>query len=254
MLLIISPSKTQAFAGPSIRDYSLPEFLPEIKNLVKQLKDLDKENLASLMGLSEKLTDLTWDRFQDFSESFNLPESRQAILAFKGDVYGRIEAAEFSLDDLKFAQSHLRILSGLYGLLKPLDLIQPYRLEMKTKLKTCSANNLYEFWNNKITDLLNRDLAEDGMTHLVNLASQEYFKAVRPRYLRASILNVVFKTRKKGQYKVIAIHAKRARGMMVKFVVKNRLDDIENLKEFRESGYKYNDSLSSELTWVFCRG
>lgn len=254
MMLLISPSKTQNFTGYSIEDYTLPVFLPEIETLIEHLKVIDKKGLSTLMNLSDKLSDLNWDRFQRFSSSFDLAtNARQAILAFRGGVYSGIEAAEFSLDDLEFAQKHLRIISGLYGLLRPLDLIQPYRLEMKTKLRTASANNLYEFWDNKITDFLNQDLAKAGNTNLVNLASQEYFKAVRAKHIQVPILDIVFKVRKNNQYKVIAIHAKKARGLMVNFVIKNRLDDIEDLKKFRATGYCFKESLSSELQWVFCK-
>lgn len=204
------------------------------------------------MNLSEKLADLTWQRFQDFSPEFTTGNAGPAILTFQGDVYNGIKAEEFSSDDHAFAQEHLRIISGLYGLLKPLDLLQPYRLEMKTRLNTRSAKDLYEFWGNKITDLLDQDLATAGGC-LVNLASQEYFKAVRPALLKRPVLDIAFKVRNDGQYKVIGIHAKRARGLMVNFVIKNRLVDIKDLKKFREEGYRYMESLSSELQWVFCK-
>lgn len=254
MLLLLSPSKTQTFDGSPNKNFTTPEFRSEILTLVNNLKNIDKRGLASLMDLSAKLADLNWNRFQKFSPSFDLKNSRQAILAFQGDVYTGVKALDFSREDLKFAQNHLRILSGLYGLLKPIDLIQPYRLEMKTKLVTEQAKNLYEFWGNKITDLLNHDLDNARHSHLVNLASQEYFKAIQPSCLNKPVLEIVFKTKKNGQYKVIAIHAKRARGLMVNFVVKNRLNDIGELKGFREEGYCYNAYLSSDLNWVFCKG
>ena len=253
MLLLISPSKTQTFVGSPNNNFTKPEFRSEIQTLVNNLKNIDKKGLASLMALSDKLADLNWNRFQKFSPSFDLKNSRQAILAFQGDVFSGIKASDFSSEDLEFAQNHLRILSGLYGLLKPTDLIQPYRLEMKTKLVTGQAKNLYEFWKNKITDLLNNDLDNGGHSHLVNLASQEYFKAIQPSLLNKPVLEIAFKTNKNGQYKVIAIHAKRARGLMVNFVVKNRLNNIGELKDFREEGYCYNVDLSSNLNWVFCK-
>ncbi len=252
MLLVISPSKTQKIDGPCPEEFTLPVFQPEIKTLVKHLKAIDLKGLAGLMNLSEKLADSTWRRFRDFSPSFTAENSRPAILTFQGDVYNGIRAEEFSPDDLAFAQEHLRIISGLYGLLKPLDLLQPYRLEMKTKLSTRSARNLYEFWANKITEILNQDLAMAGGC-LVNLASQEYFKAVRPAELKRPVLDIVFKVKKEGQYKVIGIHAKRARGLMVNFVIKNRLVETNDLKKFRQEGYRYIDSLSSEWLWVFCK-
>ena len=254
MLLVIAPSKTQKFDGLVPKEHTLPVFLPEITTLVGQLKDLDRNGLAGLMNLSEKLVDSTWSRFQEFSSSFASENARQAILAFQDDVYAGMRVEEFSPEDFTFAQGHLRILSGLYGVLKPLDLMQPYRLEMQTKLKTASADNLYDFWGNTITESLNHDLVEGGNTHVVNLASQEYFKAVKPALLKRPVLNIAFKAKKNGQYRIIAIYAKRARGLMAKFVIKNRLVDINDLKKFKEDGYRYHDSLSSELQWVFCKG
>jgi uncharacterized protein len=253
MLLLISPSKTQTFDGQPYKKFTQPEFGKEIQTLVNHLKSIDKKGLSSLMNLSEKLADLNWHRFQNFYSYFDLDNSRQAILTFKGDVYAGLKAEEFSTDDLHFTQSHLRILSGLYGLLKPLDLIQPYRLEMKTKLKTELANNLYGFWGNKITDSLNHDLESADHSYLVNLASQEYVKSIQLAQLRKPVLEITFKTRKNDHYKVIAIHAKRARGLMANFVVQNRLTDINHLKSFKMDGYNYNASLSRELKWTFCK-
>lgn len=254
MLLVISPSKTQKFDNPCPEEYTLPAFQPEIATLVKRLQAFDSQGLAALMSLSEKLTALTWQRFKDFAASFGPANGRPALLAFRGDVYGGIRAEEFSPADFKFAQQHLRIISGLYGLLRPLDLIQPYRLEMKTKLSTAAAPDLYGFWADKITRALNQDLAMTGNAILVNLASREYFKAVRPALLKVPVLEIVFKVRKDGQYKVIGIHAKRARGLMVNFVIDQRLVAINDLKKFRAEGYRYNDRLSSDLQWVFCKG
>lgn len=253
MLLLISPSKTQTFDGPRYKEFTLPAFRPEIQTLVKNLRRRDAAGLASLMGISAKLADLNWHRFQQFAPSFDLENSQQAILAFQGDVYSGINASHFSPADLKFSQDNLRILSGLYGLLRPLDLIQPYRLEMKTRLATGQVKNLYGFWGNKISDLLNNDLEKTGHSHLVNLASQEYFRAIQPKNLRRPVLETVFKVRKDGQYRVVAIHAKKARGMMVNFVVNNRLTDINDLKKFKMDGYSYNAAFSSELQWVFCK-
>lgn len=252
MLLLVSPSKTQKFAGPPVQGYTPPTFRPEIKTLVSHLKKIDRAGLARLMSLSEKLADATWHKFQNFSDSFSPQNSRPAIFTFQGDVYGGIRAAEFSPEELAFAQQHLRILSGLYGLLKPLDLFQPYRLEMKTRLQTPGAKDLYTFWGSKITELLQEELA--GESHLVNLASREYFKAVQPQLLPRPVLDIVFKTMKNGVYKVIAIHAKRARGLMVNFVIRKRLVNIEALQDFQEEGYCYNASLSSAWQWVFCKG
>ena len=253
MLLIISPSKTQTFEGPGYEKFTLPAFRPEIAILVELLRRLDPGKLAALMDVSAKIADLNWQRFQQFSPVFDLENARQAILAFQGDVYSGVNVASFSAADLHFAQDNLRILSGLYGVLRPLDLIQPYRLEMKTRLTAGQTKNLYEFWGNKISNQLNGILENSGHSHLVNLASQEYFKAVKPENLRKPVLETVFKTGKNGHYRVIAIHAKKARGMMVNFVVKNRLTDINDLKQFRMDGYSYNAGLSSGLQWVFCK-
>lgn len=254
MLLVISPSKTQKFEGPCPKEFTQPAFLPEIAILVRQLKIFDRQGLAGLMSLSEKLADSTWRRFKDFSPLFTVENGRPALLAFQGDVYAGVGAGAFSPAELQFAQEHLRIISGLYGLLKPLDLIQPYRLEMKTKLKTSAAADLYGFWADKITEALNEALARGGNTHLVNLASQEYFMAVRPALLQRPVLEIVFKVMNNRQYKVIGIHAKRARGLMVNFVVANRLVEINDLKKFRAEGYRYKPDLSGELQWVFCKG
>ncbi|MBC8207758.1 MAG: peroxide stress protein YaaA [Desulfobulbaceae bacterium] len=253
MLLLISPSKTQSIVGPSVEKYTLPDFLPEVTTLVKQLQVFDRNGLAHLMNMSEKLSDLTWTKFKTFSKSFTSENARQAILTFQGDVYSGIKSEQFSIDDFEFVQSRLRIISGLYGLLKPLDLIQPYRLEMKTKLKTDGAANLYEFWGNKITELLNHELEKTVNSYLVNLASQEYFKAVNPAFLKKPVLDIVFKVKKNNQYKTIGIYAKRARGLMVNFVIENRLVDVQGLKEFEGGGFRYNKKLSGELQWFFCK-
>ena len=253
MLLIISPSKPQTLEGPRHEKFTLPAFRPETEVRVENLRRLDPEALASLMDISANLAQLNWHRFQQFSPSFDLENARQAILAFQGDVYSGVNAAEFSPADLQFAQDNLRILSGLYGVLRPLDLIQPYRLEMKTGLATERAKNLYAFWGNKISGLLNNDLENVNHSHLVNLASREYFKAAQSKNLRRPVLEIVFKTGKNGQYRVVAIHAKKARGMMVNFVVRNRLTDIDDLKQFTMDRYSYNAGLSSKLQWVFCK-
>lgn len=252
MLLLISPSKTQHFTGPPRPGSGPPPFRPEIQTLVSHLRGFDRAGLAGLMALSDQLAAATWTKFQNFAGSFTPANSRPAILAFQGTVYGAIGAAEFSPAELAFAQQHLRILSGLYGLLKPLELIQPYRLEMKTRLATPGAKDLYQFWGSKITELLGRELT--GESHLVNLASREYFKAVQPQLLPRPVLDLVFKTRTNGGYKVIAIHAKRARGLMVHFIISRRLVDIAALQDFQAEGYRYRADLSRPLQWVFCKG
>lgn len=251
MLMIISPSKTQNFDPPPPIDYTVPAQTAKIQTLAQQLRQYSPEDLGQLMKISPKLSDLNWQRYQDFQDSFTPENAKQALLAFKGDVYNGIQVDNYSKDDFTFAQNHLRILSGLYGLLKPLDLIQPYRLEMGTKLKTEKGKTLYDFWGAQITEALNTDLDSDAT--LVNLASGEYFKAVQPQQLNSKVLNIVFKENKNGIYKVIGIHAKRARGLMVDYVIQNRIPEPEGLQTFDKEDYSFNPDLSTENEWVFCR-
>lgn len=252
MLMIISPSKTQNFDPPPAIDYTVPTQAAQTQILAKQLRQYSPEDLGKLMKISPKLSDLNWQRYQDFQDSFTQENAKQALLAFRGDVYNGIEVETYSQDDFAFAQAHLRILSGLYGLLKPLDLIQPYRLEMGTKLQTDKGKTLYDFWGAQITDALNTDL--DANTPLINLASGEYFKAVQPPQLKGKVLNIAFKENKNGTYKVIGIHAKRARGLMVNYAIHNRIAEPEGLQGFDVERYQFNPSLSQETEWVFCRG
>jgi len=201
------------------------------------------------MSLSEKLSKLNFDRFQAFKTPFSLDNAKQALLAFKGDVYNGINASSLSAKDLDFAQKNVRMLSGLYGVLRPLDLIQPYRLEMGTKLGNAQGKNLYDYWGSGISEVLN----EDEEKLIVNLASNEYFKAIDKNILKAQILDIVFKEKKNDTYKVIGIYAKRARGLMINYIIRNRLTDAEDLKDFSDEGYLYNQELSSDSTWVYVR-
>ncbi|KAI9133594.1 peroxide stress protein YaaA [Acaryochloris sp. CCMEE 5410] len=251
MLMIISPSKTQNFDPPPAIDYTVPAQSVQTQTLVQQLRDYSPEELGKLMKISPKLSDLNWQRYQDFQDSFTQDNAKQALLAFKGDVYNGIEVDTYTSEDFSFAQTHLRILSGLYGLLKPLDLIQPYRLEMGTKLQTDKGKTLYDFWGTQITDALNADL--DPEMTLVNLASGEYFKAIQPPHLKGKVLNIAFKENKNGTYKVIGIHAKRARGLMVNYAIQNRITAPERLQTFDVEGYAFNPSLSKDTEWAFCR-
>jgi cytoplasmic iron level regulating protein YaaA (DUF328/UPF0246 family) len=202
------------------------------------------------MHLSEALATLNEERYQTFTETFSPDNSKQALLAFKGEVYAKMEADSFSAEELEFAQQHLRILSGLYGLLKPLDLIQPYRLEMGTKLKTKKGNSLYEYWGTKISKALNA--AGEGQT-LVNLASQEYFKAVDHKTLKMRVISIHFKEYKDDRYQVVGFFAKQARGLMARYAILNRITDPEQLKVFREDGYEFSAPLSTAQDWVFVR-
>jgi len=246
MILVISPSKTLSFEGPQHPDFTLPVLLKKSQELLKELKKLNPEQIGKLMGISDKLAQLNWQRYQDFKTPFKLNNARQALLAFKGDVYSGLEAETFSGADLSFAQNHVRILSGLYGVLKPLDLMQAYRLEMGTKFSIGSSKNLYEFWNNQVTETLNDDLKAHKHPVLLNLASDEYFKVIKPKILQAPILKITFKENKSGTYKVIAIHAKRDRGLMVNYIVKKRIENTEKIKNFNSSRIRVQQSLILE--------
>jgi cytoplasmic iron level regulating protein YaaA (DUF328/UPF0246 family) len=207
------------------------------------------DELMSLMSLSSNLAKLNHDRFQSFSPDFNLENSKQAFFAFKGDVYSGIQAETLTQNDLEFAQSSIRMLSGLYGVIRPLDLIQPYRLEFGIRMPNSRGSNLYKFWGSGLSDIINSEESDV----MVNLASNEYLKGIDKNTLDARILNIVFKELKNDTYKVIAIHAKRARGLMVNFIIKNRITDYNQLKSFAVSGYLFNDELSSHDNFTFTR-
>lgn len=205
------------------------------------------------MNVSGKIADLNFDRYESWNKRFTKKNAKQAVLAFKGDVYTGLDAMSFNAKDFKFAQNHLRILSGLYGLLRPLDLMQAYRLEMGTKLDTDHGKNLYEFWGSTITEGLNTQLKKIKSDHLINLASNEYFKAVKPKLLDAEIITPAFKEFKDGDYKMIGIYAKKARGMLSRYIIKHQLTNPEDIKSFTEEGYKFSKKLSTGNTWVFSR-
>ena len=249
MLAIISPSKTQDFSPCDINSFTQTRQLDYTQKLVNILKNKTQSQISKLMSLSEKLSKLNFDRFQAFKTPFSLDNAKQALLAFKGDVYNGINASSLSAKDLDFAQKNVRMLSGLYGVLRPLDLIQPYRLEMGTKLGNAQGKNLYDYWGSGISEVLN----EDEEKLIVNLASNEYFKAIDKNILKAQILDIVFKEKKNDTYKVIGIYAKRARGLMINYIIRNRLTDAEDLKDFSDEGYLYNQELSSDSTWVYVR-
>ncbi|HAD99278.1 MAG TPA: peroxide stress protein YaaA [Gammaproteobacteria bacterium] len=249
MLAVISPSKTQDFEPTQIDVFTQTRQIEQSQVLVDLLKGKTQDDIASLMSISDKLSKLNFDRFQTFSTPFTLSNAKQALLAFKGDVYNGIDAQSLSLDDFEFAQGHLRMLSGLYGVIRPLDLIQPYRLEMGTKLKNSQGKNLYEFWGDKISKVLNEDESEV----IINLASNEYFKGIDKKSINAKIVNIAFKELKNDTYKIIGIYAKRARGLMVNYMIKNRLTDPELLKGFNVEGYQFRQTMSDDLTWVFTR-
>ncbi len=254
MITIISPAKSLDFESPLVtRQKTQPTFLSESELLIKQLKKLAPHDIASLMKLSDKLAQLNYDRFQAFTPPFTLENARQAILAFKGDVYQGLDTSSMSSDNFKFAQKHMRILSGLYGLLKPLDLIQPYRLEMGTKFVNNKGKNLYEFWGEQINHSLEKALSKQQSPELINLASNEYFKAVKAKQLSYQIITPHFKDFKNGQYKIISFFAKRARGLMSRYIIQNEINSPDDIKEFEMDGYKFDQKSSTENEPVFLR-
>jgi len=254
MLIVISPAKTLDFETASVtKIHTQPEFLKESRQLVKQLKEMTPAKVSSLMKISDKLGVLNFLRFNEWKTPFTLDNSKQAVLAFKGDVYTGINAETFSSQDLEFAQKNLRILSGLYGVLRPLDLIQAYRLEMGTKLENKQGKDLYEFWASKLTTQINQDLKASKSKYLINLASNEYFKSIQADDINAAIIVPVFKDYKNGQYKIISFFAKKARGLMSAYIIRNRLKDPEELKAFDVDGYKFYKSESNKSNWVFQR-
>jgi len=254
MLIIISPAKTLDFeTAPITKVHTQPEFLKESRQLVSQLKELTPAEVSSLMKISDKLGVLNFLRFNEWKTPFTLNNAKQALLAFKGDVYTGINADSFSHRDLNFAQKHLRILSGLYGILKPLDLIQAYRLEMGSKFRNRKGNDLYEFWESKLTDQINQDIKASKSKYLINLASNEYFKSLQADAINAEIIVPVFKDYKNGKYKIITFYAKKARGLMSAYIIKNRLKNPEDIKAFNVDGYKFCKSASNSTNWVFQR-
>lgn len=253
MLMLLSPAKTLDYSETAVKEYTQPRHLAQSTALVEVLKEKDESDLKSLMKISDKLAGLNATRYRQFSTPFNLENAKQALLAFKGDVYTGLNAEEFDEEERAFAQKHLRILSGLYGVLRPLDLMQPYRLEMGTRLQTEKGKNLYEFWGDEITETLNRDLADSQDGVVLNLASKEYFSAVKPQNLNARLLNVDFKEDRDGKLKVIAFNAKKARGEMARQIIKGKLESPEEIKALNVNGYLFHDDLSTGDHFVFVK-
>lgn len=255
MLIVISPAKTLDFDTPSpLKKFTQPIFLEQSQDLIGTLRAYDPTQISKLMRISDKLGELNWLRFQQWTPAFTPDNAKPALLAFRGDVYNGLDADSFTRADFDYAQKRLRILSGLYGLLKPLDLIQAYRLEMGTALQNVRGRNLYEFWGDRITEALNLELAKLKKPVLINLASEEYFKAVRPKRLAGEVFTPHFKERKGRDYKIVSFYAKKARGLMSAYILKNRIEAIEELKAFAVDGYRFNAALSRERDWVFLRG
>ena len=254
MLMVISPAKTLDFeTPPSTERFTQPQYLDHSQELISQLRELAPAQIAELMHLSDKLAGLNAARFGSWTPDFTPENAKQALLAFKGDVYTGLQAETLSEDQLDYAQKHLRMLSGLYGLLRPLDLMQPYRLEMGTRLANARGKDLYAFWGTRISEWLNEALADQGDDLLLNLASTEYFSAVKRSALNARIIDIEFKDLKNGQYKIISFYAKKARGMMSRFVIEERIDSPEALRAFDVQGYRYNSELSTPSKLVFLR-
>jgi len=254
MIVVISPAKSLDFEDPipAVRS-TKPRFLGHSQILVNQMKQMAPQDVASLMKLSDKLALLNYERFQSFTTPFNKFNARPAIFAFRGDVYQGLDALSLEDRDFQFAQQHLRILSGLYGVLRPLDLMQAYRLEMGTKLKNKFGNNLYDFWSDHLNKSISKELNSSDAKFLVNLASNEYFKAVKPKQLSQTIITPVFKDYKNGSYKVISFFAKKARGRMTRFIIQNQITNDAKLKDFNADGYKFDSKLSSAKELVFTR-
>lgn len=254
MLTVISPAKTLDFDTPPATDKAtVPDQLNRSKELVTLLKKQSPKDLSKLMGISDKLAELNSDRYHAWKPPFNSKNAKQSILAFKGDVYIGLDVDTYNARDFNFVQKNLRILSGLYGVLRPLDLIQPYRLEMGTKLPNGKGKDLYEFWGGTISKKLAEELDGHRNKTLINLASNEYFKSVNPSALPGNVITPVFKDYNKGSYKVLAFFAKKARGQMATFIVKNRINKPEDIKEFDVDGYTFSENHSSEFDWVFTR-
>jgi len=254
LLTLISPAKTLDYESPvKLKEWTEPRFQEDSKQLIDKLKPMSKKRIAGLMSLSDKLAALNVERYRSYEDTFTPENARQSILAFKGDVYLGLDAYSLTKPDLKFAQKQLRILSGLYGILRPFDLMQPYRLEMGTDLKNQRGKNLYEFWGDRLTESVNEELKTNGGKVVVNLASQEYFGAIQPDQLNANLVSPVFLDQKNGEYKIISFFAKKARGSMARFIIRNRVKTAKKLEQFDNDGYQFDPSRSEPGKPVFIR-
>ena len=255
MLIVISPAKSLDFDTSSkTKEFTLPEFLGDSEKLIEVLKQMSPGHLSKLMGISKELGELNFQRFQEWHLPFTPENAKQAVLAFNGDVYQGLDANSLPVEKLKPAQEKLRILSGLYGVLRPLDLIQPYRLEMGTKLKYGQAKDLYEFWNPQLSEKVKEAVEKSGSDVLINLASKEYFKSIDTKILRKEIITPEFRDLKNGHYKIIAVYAKKARGLMTRFILENDIQKETDLQAFDMDGYNYNPHMSKSNRPVFTRG
>ncbi len=254
MIIVLSPAKTLDYSVDPKSNHTVPQFLSQSSKLIKNLKEKEPKDIASLMGLSDKLATLNFDRYQSWKAAKTVSsDSKPSMLVFKGDVYQGLEAETFNTKQIKFAQKHLRILSGLYGILRPMDFIKPYRLEMGTKLETSEGKNLYEFWGNSVQDNVINDLTSHKSDLLINLASKEYFSVLGkiPEYV--NVVSPAFKDFKNGKHKIISFYAKRARGLMARWIIENNIKDFEKLSKFNSDGYYFSKSESSASEPVFLR-
>jgi len=254
MITILSPAKTLDFSSEiNCPNFSHPTFIDEANYLVSNLKNKTIPDLVNLMSISSSIAEVNYNRYNNWSIDVNELNARQSIFCFKGGVYLGLDVNHFSVQDLNYAQNYLRIISGLYGVLRPLDLIQPYRLEMGTRLNTERGNNLYQFWGDKITLELNKLLLNNQSQYLLNLSSNEYFKSILIKKFDGSIINVKFLDKKNGSYKVISFFAKKARGSMAAFIMQNRIKEINELKEFNGLGYSFSAEMSDQNNLTFVR-
>ena len=254
MIIVLSPAKTLDYDFEANSKHSVPSFLGQSSELIKQLKQKEPKDIASLMGLSDKLASLNYDRYQSWTASKKASnDSKPSMLVFKGDVYQGLQAEDLTNRELDFAQKHIRILSGLYGILRPLDLMKPYRLEMGTKLETSKGKNLYEFWGNKIQKNVLEELKKQKSDLLINLASKEYFSVLGKVPEDINVVSPTFKDYKNGKYKIISFYAKKARGLMARWIIQNKVKDFEDLANFNVDGYKYSKAESTATTPVFLR-
>jgi|TARA_B100001741_G_C16465803_1_gene557501 cytoplasmic iron level regulating protein YaaA (DUF328/UPF0246 family) len=254
MIAILSPAKTLDFETKlQFQNFTIPDFMEDSQELISQLKKYSVDELSNLMSLSSSLSEQNVTRYQNWTSEFNLSNSRQALFCFKGGVYKGLDVDTFSNDDLLYSQKSLRIISGLHGILKPFDLIQPYRLEMGTKLVNKRGKNLYEFWNEKITESLNHCLENNSAKYLLNLASNEYFSSIKTKKINKKIIAIKFLDKKNDSYKTISFFAKKARGSMAAFVVKNKVKTLDQLKNFSGLGYSFDEMQSNLTSLVFIR-
>ena len=254
MFFVLSPAKNLNEKAPApVKEFTQPDLLAEAEILMRQLRELAPQQIAELMHVSDKIALLNAERNAEWHTPFTPDNAKQAVFMFNGDVYEGIAADTLKPEQIQYLQQHVRLLSGLYGILRPLDLMQPYRLEMGTAFANTRGKNLYEFWGDIITDLLNDTLAQAGSDILINLASQEYFKSVNTQKLKARLITPAFKDEKNGKYKIISFYAKRARGLMVRYAAEHNITDPEMLKNFDYEGYSFNAAASNESEWVFMR-